>query len=49
MNTHYAKYKDTIKKVARKHYRKRVKWLNDHLANESCVHCQESEYTTIDE
>ena len=42
-NEHYEKYKDTIKKVARKHYRKRVKWLNDHLANEVCVHCGESE------
>ena len=32
-NAHYQKYKETIKKVARKNYRKRVKWLNDFLAD----------------
>ena len=42
-NTHYEKYSDTIKKVARRNYRKRVAWLNDYLADESCVHCGESE------
>ena len=26
-NAHYKKYKETIKKVARRNYRKRVKWL----------------------
>ena len=31
METHYEKYKETIKKVARRNYRKRVAWLNNHL------------------
>jgi len=43
METHYQKYKETIKKVARRNYRKRVQWLNNHLADESCIHCGESE------
>ena len=43
MTTHYQKYKETIKKVARRNYQKRVAWLNNHLQNESCVHCGESE------
>ena len=42
-NTHYNKYKETIKKVTRRNYRKRVKWLNDFLADKYCVHCKESE------
>ena len=42
-NTHYEKYSTTIKKVARRNYRKRVAWLNEYLADESCVHCGESE------
>ncbi len=42
-NEHYEKYKDTIKKVARRNYQKRVAWLNNHLGNEACVHCGESE------
>ena len=42
-NSHYIKYKSTIKKVARRHYRKRVKWLNDYLADKYCSHCKESE------
>ena len=42
-NEHYEKYKETIKKVARRNYRKRVAWLNNHLGDESCVHCGESE------
>ena len=43
MKTHYEKYKETIKKVARRNYRKRVAWLNNHLGNEFCIHCGESE------
>ena len=43
MTTHYEKYKETIKKVARRNYRKRVAWLNNRLAEESCIHCGESE------
>ena len=42
-NKHYKKYSDTIKKVARRNYRKRVAWLNEYLADESCCHCGESE------
>ena len=44
-NAHYKKYKETIKKVARRNYRKRVKWLNDYLADKYCEHCKESERT----
>ena len=43
MNKHYQKYKDTIKKVARRNYRKRGVWLNQLLAEASCKHCGESE------
>ena len=42
-NEHYEKYKDTIKKVARRNYRKRIVLLNEFLANKSCKHCGESE------
>ena len=42
-NKHYDKYKETIKKVARRNYYKRVQWLNKILENESCLHCGESE------
>lgn len=43
IETHYEKYKETIKKVARRNYRQRVVWLNEYLADKSCVHCGESE------
>ena len=42
-NDHYEKYKDTIKKVARRHYRKRIVLLNEFLADKFCQHCGESE------
>jgi len=42
-NAHYEKYKDTIKKVARRNYRKRIILLNEFLADKSCQHCGESE------
>ena len=42
-NSHYEKYKDTIKKVAHKNYRKRIVLLNEFLADKSCHHCGESE------
>ena len=42
-NAHYKKYQETIKKVARRNYRKRVKWLNDYLADKYCLQCKESE------
>jgi len=43
METHYEKYKETIKKVARRNYNKRVSWLNSYLSEQSCQHCGESE------
>ena len=43
VNAHYEKYKDTIKKVARRNYRKRIILLNENLADKSCKHCGESE------
>ena len=46
-NAHYQKYKETIKRVARKNYRKRVKWLNDFLADKYCVQCKESETVVL--
>ena len=42
-NKHYEKYKDTIKKVARRNYRKRIVLLNKFLSDKSCKHCGESE------
>ena len=43
MNTHYQKYKDTIKKVSKRNYRKRIVLLNEFLADKFCKHCGESE------
>ena len=43
VNAHYEKYKDTIKKVARRNYRKRIVLLNEFLADKACKHCGESE------
>ena len=43
MNEHYEKYKETIKKVARRNYQKRIVLLNDFLSEQSCIHCGESE------
>lgn len=42
-NDHYEKYKETIKKVARRNYRKRILLLNEFLIDKSCKHCGESE------
>ena len=42
-NEHYEKYKETIKRVARRNYQKRISWVNQYLANKSCHHCGESE------
>ena len=39
----YEKYKSTIKNVSKRHYNKRIIWVNEYLANKSCVHCNESE------
>ena len=43
MNEHYKKYNETIKKVSRRNYRKRIILLNEYLADKSCAHCGESE------
>ena len=43
VNEHYEKYKDTIKRVARRNYCKRIILLNEFLADKSCQHCGESE------
>ena len=43
VNAHYEKYKDTIKKVARRNYRKRIILLNENLSDKYCRHCGESE------
>ena len=42
-NAHYEKYKTTIKKVARRNYRKRIVLLNEYMADKCCKHCGESE------
>ena len=42
-NTHYEKYKATIKMVTQRNYRKRIVLLNEFLADKSCQHCGESE------
>jgi hypothetical protein len=41
MNEHYEKYQDTIKKVSRRNYQKRVFLLNEFLTEKSCIHCGE--------
>ena len=43
MNKHYDKYKETIKKVARRHRLLKDKWIADYLMSNSCSHCGESE------
>ena len=45
--THYEKYKDTIKEGVRKARRKRDIWINEYLADKSCLHCGESETCTL--
>ena len=42
-NAHYEKYKDTIKRVSKRNYRKRIVLLNEFLADKFCKHCGESE------
>ena len=43
VNEHYEKYKETIKKVSRRNYRKRLVLLNEFLGEKCCRHCGESE------
>ena len=42
-NAHYEKYKDTIKKVSRRNYRKRIVVLNEFLSDKSNWELQNSE------
>ena len=44
---HYKKYKETIKEVTKRNYRKRVSSLNQYLENTKCVHCGESEIACL--
>ena len=41
--SHYEQYKETIKEVTKRNYRKRVIWVNEFLANQSCCNCGETE------
>jgi hypothetical protein len=43
MSEHYQKYKETIKKVSQRNYRKRKIWVNEHLSDKFCKYCGESE------
>ena len=43
MNSHYEKYKDTIKLNTKRSYQKRQIWLNEFLSEKFCKHCGESE------
>ena len=43
MSEHYQKYKETIKKVSQRNYRKRKIWVNEYLGNKVCGYCGESE------
>ena len=41
--SYYERYQKTIKEVSKRHYNKRIIWLNEYLAPYSCVHCGEPE------
>ena len=41
--SHYKQYKETIKEVTKRNYRKRVIWVIEFLANQSCCNCGETE------
>ena len=43
MSEFYQKYKDTIKHVSQRNYRKRIIWVNEHLQDKYCSYCGESE------
>ena len=43
MSEFYQKYKETIKKVSQRNYRKRKIWVNEYLSDKFCCHCGESE------
>ena len=41
------KYKETIKEVTKRNYRKRVSSLNQYLENTKCIHCGENEIACL--
>jgi|TARA_B100002019_G_C21092095_1_gene509158 hypothetical protein len=43
MSSHYEKYKETIKRVFKRNYRKRTIWVNEYLSDKFCTYCGESE------
>ena len=45
--THYEKYKKTIKEGIRKARRKRDIWINELLADKTCIYCGEAETCTL--
>ena len=47
MSEHYQKYRNTIRRVARRHRRLRDKWINEQLRNKSCKYCGESEIVVL--
>jgi len=47
MSEHYQKYRNTIRKVARRHRRLRHSWVNKQLTEKSCKYCGESELVCI--
>ena len=46
-SNHYKKYKNTIKEVTKRNYRKRVSSLSEYLENTKCVHCGENEIACL--
>ena len=47
MSEHYQKYRNTIRKVARRHRRLKDKWINEQLREKSCKYCGESEIVVL--
>ena len=47
MSEHYQKYRNTIRKVARRHRRLKDKWINEQLRDKSCRYCGESEIIVL--
>jgi len=47
MNPHYEKYKETIKRVAKRNYQKRVFILNEYFQSKSCTVCGEAEHVCL--
>ena len=47
MNEHYEKYKETIKRVSKRNYHKRVSSLSKYLENTKCKYCDENEIACL--